>query len=210
MRIGINHPRLRIIALVCWTFGLFCLFQSGVFSMVAPALLALTISTKLLAIILLSLGLAFWLLSGDKRAGVVFDSKGLLLNLGSSSSFIAWENIERIGVSSHRSQLLAVGSHRQLGVLLRDTSRYVQSYEERMPSNRGVFVGAMRQLQQLLRGFRRGGDRPLIAQLAHNRAVTGFDVLIPEAFLGGRADTFVGLVDAYRTSVAPQRQAATA
>lgn len=205
MRIGLNQPRLRIVALICWAFGLFFLVQSGVFLMVAPVLLALTISTKLLAIILLSLGIAFWLLSGDKRAGVVFDSKGLLLNLGSSSSFIAWENIERVGVSSHRSHLLAIGSDHQFGVLLRDTARYVQSYEERMPANRGVFAGAMRQLQQLLRRFRRGGDRPLLAQLAHNRAVTGYDVLIPEAFLGGRATTFVGLIDAYRNNALAQR-----
>lgn len=199
MRISPNHPRLRVVALACWATGGFCLVHGGFFSVNAPALLALTVSTQLLGFILFAIGIAFWLLSADQRAGVVFDQKGLLLNLGNSSSFVSWENIEHAGVSSHRSQLLAIGSRRQFGIALRDPARYVQSYEARLPAAHGLLARALRLIDSILRHFRTANDQPLINQLAQNRAQTGFDVLVPETLLGGRADTFAEIVEAYRS-----------
>ncbi len=199
MRISPNHPRLRIVAFACWALGAYCLVHGGFLSLNATTLLVLTVSTQLLGMILLALGVAFWLLSADQRAGVVFDGKGLLLNLGSSSSFIAWENIERVGVSAHRSHLLSLGSARQFGIALKHSERYVQSYEERLPAASGPFASALRAIDVLLRPFRAVSDRPLIQQLEQNRERTGFDVLIPETFLGGHADTFAQLVEAYRS-----------
>lgn len=205
MRISPNHSRLRVVSLACWATGAYCLVRGGNLSVPAPAMLALTISTQLLALLLLALGVAFWLLSADSHAGVVFDSKGLLLNLGSSSSFIAWENIERVGVSSYRAQLLALGSKRQFGIALRDGAAYAQSYEARIPAARGPIARSIRLLSRLMRPFRTLDDRPLLLHMAANRTKTGFDVLVPETFLGGRADSFAELVEAYRANTAAQR-----
>ncbi|MBC8159988.1 MAG: hypothetical protein H7Z42_02120 [Roseiflexaceae bacterium] len=198
MHLTFNLPRLRVVALVCWGLGALCFIRGGALSMEAPALVALTISTTLLGIILLALGVAFWLLGTDRRAGVVFDSKGLLLNLGSSTAFIAWEDIERVGVSSYRSHLLMIGSQQQVGVALCNAVRYVQSYEERVPASPSLFARALRPLQRLLRRFHHASDRPLLARLANNRARTGFDVLIPGVFLGGSAEHVAELINSYR------------
>ena len=92
MRIAPNLPRLRVVALSCWAVGGWCIIYGA---QLTPVLL---ISTILLGALLLAIGLAFWQLSGDRRAGIVFDAKGILLNLGHSSAFISWENIERVGV----------------------------------------------------------------------------------------------------------------
>ena len=198
MRISPNHPRLRVTALACWAIGAVCLVHGGFFSLNAPALLALTVSTQLLGFMLLALGIAFWLLATDQRAGVVFDHKGLLLNLGNSSAFIGWQNIERAGVSAYRSQLLAIGSRRQFGIKLRDTERYVQSYEARLPAANGLLGRTIRVIETPLRRFRVANDQLLRSQLAQNRDQTGFDVLIPESLLGGRAEDFAELVATYR------------
>lgn len=206
MLIRPNHPRLRIVALAAWLAGAYCLTRNGMFSLSAPALIALTISMQLLGFILIALGVAFWLLSADQHAGVVFDSKGLLLNLGNSSSFIAWETIERAGVSYHRSQLLALGSARQFGIALNDPTRYIQSYEERLPAGNSMLARTMRLLDRFLRPFQRTDDQPLVMRMRQNRERTGFDVLIPETFLGGRADNFAQLVDSYRNRVMAQRR----
>lgn len=206
MRFRPHGSRLRAVALGCWTIAAFCLIQSNFVSLSAPQLLALTISTRLLGILLLALGVAFWLLGTDRRAGIMFDSKGLVLNLGSSTSFIAWENIERVGVSSYRSNLLAIGSKHQFGIRLRDTSVYMQSYEERLPAATGVFATALRCLSWLLQRFQYSNDRPLAARLAHNRVKSDFDILIPEAFVGGRADSFAELVEACRVNMVARRR----
>ena len=102
-------------------------------------------------LLLLAIGIAFWQISVDKRAGIVFDAKGLLLNLGHSSAFVAWENIERAGVSGYRASLLALGSRLQLGIRLHDVGPYVQSYEERLPAAKGVLAHGLWLLQSLLR-----------------------------------------------------------
>lgn len=205
MRISPNQPRLRIVAIACWGLGAFCLIHGGSFSLGMAAMVMLTISTKLLGFFLLAIGVAFWLLSADRRAGIIFDKKGLLLNLGSFSSFIAWENIERVGVSSYRSSLLSIGSTRQFGIALKNTSGYIQSYEERMPASSSIAARGIRWLNAVLQPFRQQNDEPIRHVLERNRSQTGFDVLIPEAFLGGRADTFADLVESYRSQALFQR-----
>lgn len=198
MRIRPHYSRLRAVALGCWAIATFYLIQGGLFSLDSSAVLVLTISTRLLGILLLALGIAFWLLSNDRQAGIVLDSKGLLLNLGDSTSFIAWHNIERFGISSHRSRLLTIGSRNQFGIRLHDASAYIQSYEERMPATAGVFGGALRGLAWVLRPLRRSNDCSITTQLAQNRANTGFDILIPEALVGGHAEMFLTMVESYR------------
>jgi len=156
-------------------------------------------------LLLMAVGVAFWQLSSDLRAGIVFDTKGLLLNLGQSSAFITWENIERVGVSQHRSSLLTLGSLWQLGIALRDARPYLQSYETRLPAAQGVLARGLRLIERTLRPYRRVSDTPIANQLASCRLQTGYDVLIPEALLGGGADAFVDLVEAYRLRPSARR-----
>jgi hypothetical protein len=189
---------LRAVALAAWALGGWCVIYGARLLIAGEHLTTLLIFVELLALLLLAVGIAFWLLAGDRRAGIVFDAKGLLLNLGHSSAFIAWENIERVGETSHRSSLFDLGSRRQIGIALRDVGAYVQTYEQRLPAGRGALARAVRLLDRALRPFRRYSDRPLVAQMALFRARTGYDVLIPETLLGGRAEMFAELVDSYR------------
>jgi hypothetical protein len=101
MRITPNQPRLRAVALGCWAVSGWCTIYSGRLITQAAGATLLVIGIELLALLVLAVGVAFWLLSGDRRAGITFDSKGLLLNLGHSSAFISWANIERLGVTAH-------------------------------------------------------------------------------------------------------------
>jgi hypothetical protein len=165
----------------------------------------MTVLVTLAGALLLALGVAFWALSGDRRAGVVFDAKGLLLNLGSSASFVGWENIERLGTSTLRSSWLSIGSGLALGIRLRDPAAYLQSYEVRLPASDGLFGRMLRLLQRLLTSANMFGKSPSLADLAHMRARTGYDVLVPEALLGGAAGAFVELTLQYRRDTVAKR-----
>ena len=205
MRIIPNFSRLRAVALVCWILSTWYFVNGDFFVINHPKFIVLTISTRLVALFLLAIGVAFWQLGTDRRAGIVFDSKGLLLNLGSSSSFIAWENIQLVGISYRRTSILSVGSRRQLGIVLRDIQPYVQSYEERLPASRGVIAFSLRRIDQFLRRFRKTNDVSLTTQIDNTLQRTGYHVLIPEVFLGSAANAFAEIVDIYRLRPASQR-----
>ena len=198
MRINPNRPRLRAVAVACWALGGWCLIYGARLVLLDTYAATLLIFVELLALTALAIGVAFWLLAADQHAGIVFDAKGLLLNLGHSSAFITWENIEHVGVTMHRASIFDLGSRHQIGLALYDVRAYVQSYEQRLPEGRGVLARGMRLVDWPLRPFRRPDDRRLMSQLAIFRARTGYDVLIPETLLGGKADAFAKLVDSYR------------
>jgi hypothetical protein len=198
MRISANLPRLRIVALGCWILGLWCAFQSNKLVQLGNYSTVMIIGISLLSLFLIAIGIAFWQLGTDKRAGVVLDAKGILLNMGNSSSFISWENIESVGITRHRTNILYLGSHRQIGVQLKDPEAYVQSYEERLPASRDPIAFALRLLDRILRPFRSVSDQPIAERLSSNRSRTGYDVLIPEALLKQPIDEVVELLDTYR------------
>jgi hypothetical protein len=204
MRIAPNHPRLRAIALGCWALGAWWIIQIGLLS---PAFFStwMVVLMALAGALLLALGVAFWALGGDRRAGVVFDSKGLLLNLGNSASFVSWDNIERLGASSRRSSWLSIGSGAALGIRLRDPASYLQSYEVRLPASAGPVAQTLRLLQRLLTSVGTYDRGPGPADLARTRARTGYDVLVPEALLGGAAEAFVELTLQYRRDTVAKR-----
>ena len=162
------------------------------------ATMLLVLCIELLA--LLGAGCRRGLLAAQQRqrAGIIFDSKGMLLNLGHSSAFISWDNIERVGVTTRRDSLLALGSARQVGIALRDAQAYIQSYEERLPATRGLFARGLRLIDSALRPWLHASDAPIAARVATCHAQTGYHVLVPEALLGGTAEAFVELVETYR------------
>lgn len=203
MRITPDHPRLRIVAVACLALGSWLMLQPGRLSLAHTPLLASPLIIA--AALLLALGIAFWLLGTDRRAGVIFDSKGLSLNLGHSASFVAWENIAAVGVSSHRANLFALGSRRLIGIRLHRPAEYLQSYEARLPASRGLLAAALRLISQAFRRVERASDAPSLASLAQSRRRSGYDLLIPEALLGGRATAFVEIIDAYRTNRAERQ-----
>ena len=205
MRIIPNQPRLRVIALGCWVLSGWCIVYGGRLFAGHTATLLLMLCITLLGLLALAVGVAFWLLSSDQQAGITFDSKGMLLNLGHSSSFINWADIERIGVTSRRDNLLTIGSARQIGITLRDSQAYMQSYEDRLPATRGVLARAVGLLDTALRPWHRVSDAPIAARLAACHAQTGYHVLVPEALLGGSAAAFVELIDMYRLHPAERR-----
>ncbi|MEO7913668.1 MAG: hypothetical protein ABIV47_28785 [Roseiflexaceae bacterium] len=198
MRIIPNLSRLRVIALCCWVLGSWCIVYAGSLFAGHMATLLLMFCIALLGLFGLAVGVAFWLLSSDQQAGITFESKGMLLNLGHSSSFINWANIERVGVTSRRDNLLTIGSTRQIGIELRDSQAYIQTYEDRLPATHGVLAHGMRLLDTALRPWRRVSDAPIAARLATCHMQTGYHVLVPEALLGGSAAAFVDLIDTYR------------
>lgn len=206
MRIAPNHPRLRAVAFVCWALGSWWILHLG-FASTHTRLLSIALA--LAAIVLLAIGIAFWLLGTDRRAGVIFDSKGLMLNLGHSAAFVAWDNIAAIGVSRHRTSLLSLGSAAQLGIKLRDPQAYIQSYEERLPASNSLIARALRLLDRSLRPFRRRTAAPTVETLERTRARCGYDVLVPEALLGGKATAFVEMVESYRYDPHQRRMLAT-
>lgn len=197
MYITPHFARFRTVALVCWILAAWFMIQGGIVAQhVSGPVLA--ISIVMLACILMAVGIAFWPLSQDRRAGVMLDSKGMLLNLSHCAAFIAWENIEHIGSSKQRRSLLSLGSRQQIGISLHDIQPYMQSYEERMPAAAGVLAGALRRLALLVRPCHTANDDSLAAQLADCKAATGYDVLIPEAFMGGKAGVAIALLEQYR------------
>lgn len=197
MRVLPDYYRLRAVALGCWIIAALCIVQLGIATADTISSI-LVICIILLSTILLALGISFWLLGSDRRAGVLFDSKGLLLNLGNSASFVGWDNVETIGVSTRRSNWFALGSPRQLGIRLRNPEPYIQSYEPRLPAAVGLLAAVLRGLSRLLTPGRSSERVPTADDLSYVRARTGYDILIPEAFLGGKATAFVDLVHAYR------------
>lgn len=200
MRVLPNHHRLRTVAFGCWVAAAWWVVLLTITSLqdIAPLL---SVCIALLSILLLALGIAFWLLGRDKRAGIVFDSKGLLLNLGSSASFVSWENIELLGVSKRRMNWFALGSTRQMGIRLRDSQAYLQSFELRLPAAEGVIATLLRSIFYALRLYGPTESLPTVASLTRMRERTGYDILVPETFLGGSADSFVDLVYAYRNQL---------
>ncbi len=205
MRITPNLPRLRVVALGCWALGAWCVVYGSRLVATQPAITLLIVGVLLLALLLIAIGVAFWQLSNDQRAGIVFDTKGLLLNLGHSSAFIAWNNIERVGTCDHRANLFTVGSRQQLGIVLRDVRPYVQSFEERLPAGRGLIARALRLIESLLRPYRRMDDRLLTEALAANHTQTGYHVLVPDALLGGDARAFAELVETFQLRPSERR-----
>ncbi len=197
MHITPHFARFRTVALVCWFLAAWFTAQSSIVvqRVSGPVL---NVSIVMLACILTAVGIAFWPLSKDRHAGVILDSKGMLLNLGHCAAFIAWGNIEHVGISTKHRNLLALGSSRQLGIALHNIQPYVQSYEQRMPAATGVLAGLLRRLALLLRPCHNTNDASLLANVSACRAATGYDVLIPEAFLGGEAEEVAKLLDRYR------------
>jgi hypothetical protein len=204
MRIIPNQPRLRAIALGCWALGGWCIVYGGRL-LAGHAATLLVLSVDLLALFVLAIGVAFWLLSTDRQAGITFDGKGLLLNLGHSSAFICWANIERVGVTGRRDSLLTLGSSRQVGIALRDPQAYIQSYEERLPAAHGLLARGVQMIDSALRPWRHVSDAPITAQLTASHTQTGYHVLVPETLLGGTAEAFVDLVDTYRLRPSARR-----
>ena len=203
MRIAPDHPRLRIVAVACLALGSWLMLQPGLLNIQGGRLLASALIIA--AALVIALGIAFWLLGTDRRAGVIFDSKGLSLNLGHSASFIAWENIAAVGVSSHRPNLFALGSRRLIGIRLHRPAEYLQSYEARLPASRGLLAAMLRLLRGAFRRVERAPEAPTLASIEQMRRRSGYDLLIPEAQLGGRAAAFVEIIDAYRTSRAERQ-----
>jgi hypothetical protein len=192
MYIAPRFARFRTVALVCWILATWFIIQGAMLTPQASPMLV--VSIVMLACLLAAIGVAFWPLGKDRRAGVVLDSKGMLLNLSHYAAFIAWENVAHVGISTHRRHLLALGSRRQLGIALHDIQPYVQSYEERMPAATGMLACLLRWLALLLRPLRGPNDASLAARMARCKAATGYDVLIPEAFLGGEAEAVAMLI----------------
>lgn len=205
MRIMPNQSRLRVIALGCWAVSCWCIIYGGSLFARHPATTLLMLCVELLAFLGLAVGVAFWLLSNDRQASITFDSKGMLLNLGTSSAFISWANIERVGVTARRDSLLAIGSARQVGIALRSSQAYIQTYEDRLPATRGVLARGIRLIDAALRPWRRVSDAPIAARLATCHAQTGYHVLVPEALLGGTAEAFVALVETYQLQPSERR-----
>jgi hypothetical protein len=197
MYITPHFARFRTVALVCWVLAAWFIVQGSIVGQHVSGPV-LTISIIMLACILTAVGIAFWPLSRDRRAGIMLDSKGMLLNLSHCAAFIAWENIEQIGVSKQHRNLLALGSRQQIGIMLHDVQPYMQSYEERMPAAAGLLGGSLRRLALFLRPCHTANDASLAAQLANCKAAAGYDVLIPEAFMGGKAEVVIPLLEQYR------------
>lgn len=208
MRITPNHPRLRIIAVGCWVIGSWLFIHNGLIEGGQEVRL-LSISITIAAMLLLAFGISFWLLGNDRRAGLIFDSKGLMLNLGHSASFVAWEQIAEIGVCRRRVSILALGSRTQLGIRLRDPDAYLQSYEPRLPASKGLLATAVRRVQLLTHHVGSRDGIPTLEDLQRLRAYTGYDVLIPEALLGGHAEALVTMLEAYRYDPLQRRSLAS-
>jgi hypothetical protein len=200
MRTTTDTARLRRVAATLLVAGAGCVTLDSLLAASGVGPGALLLAGDLLGLLLLAVGLAFWVLGQDQRGGVVIDNKGLLLNLGHSSAFVAWENIERAGGTSCFTSVLMLGSRRQLGIALRDTRPYIQSYEERMPGHGPIRTG-LRLVQQALRARHPLADEELALHLAGCRQRTGYDVLVPEALLGRSADAFARQIEERRVRV---------
>jgi hypothetical protein len=120
-----------------------------------------------------------------------------MFNMGYYAAFVAWENIAALGVTTHRSSLLSLGSPHQLGITLHDPQTFLQSYEERLPATRGPLGKALRLLARIMRQFSRSCSEVSPRSLERMRQKTGYDIVIPEALLGMPATAFVEIVESY-------------
>jgi hypothetical protein len=203
MRILPNHRRLRMVAIVCWALGAWWLLQPQLLQRfgLPPILGAWGL---VLASLILATGAAFWLLATDRRASVIVDRKGLALNLGYSAAFVGWDNLAALGVIQRRSSLLALGSGAQLGIRLYRPEPYLQSYERRLPASPGLIGHGVRLVRRLTGGEQATGE-PGLDSVAALRRRTGYDIVIPEAQIGMRAEVFVALLESYRPALATAR-----
>jgi hypothetical protein len=192
-----DRTRLRIVAIVCWLLGGWLILQPTPLGWLHTGPL-LAVALVLAGVIVLALGIAFWSLGTDQRAGVALDDKGLMLNLGHYAAFVAWDNIAALGVSEQRNSLLTLGSARQLGIRLHDPQRYLQSYEERLPASGGLVGLALRLLRGVLCWVRPCHTELTTDDLARMRTRTGYDILIPETLLGQSSEEFLMLVQPFR------------
>lgn len=199
MQLKPSLSRLRVISLACWAFGSWWMIQAGQFASTHNSL-ALTIALVIAASILIAIGITFWLLGTDTRAGVSFDAKGVMLNLGHSAAFVGWENIISAGALPYRSGIFVLGSTRQIGIRLRDPQEYLQSYEERIPAARGPFAYGVATIHRMLRRDEAGRADLLLAELEHSYDRTGYHLRIPEAQLGGRGQAFIDMLNRYTDS----------
>jgi hypothetical protein len=191
--------RLRIISLACWAFGAWWMIQAGQLA-VTHSSQALPIALVIAASILIAIGITFWLLGTDTRAGVSFDSKGVMLNLGHSAAFVGWENIIDAGALPHRSGIFVLGSSRQIGIRLRNPQEYLQSYEERIPAARGPLAYAVSAIYRLLRRSPAAHSDIMLAELRRSYDRTGYHLLIPETQLGDRGQAFIDMINRYTNS----------
>jgi hypothetical protein len=196
MRTTPYSARLRVVAVACWLFAGWLLIQAGRDTLLN--MIPLFLVAKMVAgTVLLALGIAFWELGTDRRAGVILDSKGIMFNMGYYAAFVAWENIAAIGVTTHRSSLLSLGSPHQLGITFHQPQTFLQSYEERLPATRGPIGKALRLLARVLRPFSRSCSEVSLRSLERMRQRTGYDIVVPEALLGMSATDFVEVVERY-------------
>lgn len=199
MRVLPDYNRLRAVAIACWVVAAWWIIYTSKLSNSTFSLpTSLLIFGALFSIGLFAIGISFWLLGGDRRAGVIFDNKGLLLNLGKSASFVSWDNIETLGVVKRRFDWMSLGSRTQLGIRLREAEPYLQSYEVRLPASKGPLAASLRSLARLLSLGKSNEQLPSENDLERTRTRTGYDILVPETFIGGKADAFIELVQAYR------------
>lgn len=192
MHIAPNLRSLRLVAALCVIIGAWWLAQPAALAAVGAPRLVIA-GGVVVATILLAVGVAHWLLAGDRGAGVSFDAKGVALKLGHSAAFVAWDNIDSIGVYNGRTGFFSLGSPRQLGIALRDPAAYLQTYEARLPAGRGPLAAAVRGLGRLIRPAR-GGHEPTAEALEALRRHTGYHLLIPEAQVGARAGAVAELI----------------
>lgn len=200
MRTYPNYTRLRFVAIFCWIISSWLILQSAQIQYFTQPLL-LPVAQTLASLLILAVGIAFWQLATDPQAGVVLDKKGMMLNLGHYAAFIDWDNVAEIGVSHHRSSLLSLGSARQLGIRLQEPAPVIQSYEERLPASRGPLGAALRHLHRVLQPLNNSDPDAWGSHLAHTRARTGYDILIPEAILGQKIDMFIATARSFQHPV---------
>lgn len=205
MRTNPDHTRLRTVAIVCWLIGGWWITHlTHLYTLDAPS--SLLVAKIIASIILAAVGIAFWQLGTDRRAGIVLDPKGMMLNLGHYAAFVSWDNIAAMGVCHHRSSLLALGSPHQLGLRLHDLTEFIQSYEERLPASGGPLGAALQLLAHLVRRYcPNKPDTISFKHLRQQRAHTGYDVLIPEAILGQKIETFIAQANAYQQALLQRR-----
>jgi hypothetical protein len=196
MRTTPYSARLRVVAVACWLFAGWLLIQAGRDTLLNTIPLFLAAKT-VAGTVLLTMGITFWELGTDRRAGVILDSKGIMFNMGYYAAFVAWANIATIGVTTHRSSLLSLGSPRQLGITFYDPQTFLQSYEERLPASRGPLGKTLRLLARVLRPFSRSSSEISPRSLERMRQKTGYDIVVPEALLGMSATAFVEVVEGY-------------
>jgi hypothetical protein len=196
MRTTPYSARLRVVAVACWLFAGWLLIQAGRDTLLNTIPLFL-VAKMVAGTVLLALGITFWELGTDRRAGIIIDSKGIMLNMGYYAAFVSWENIATIGVTTHRSSLLALGSPRQLGITFHHPQTFLQSYEERLPATRGPIGKALRLLARLMRPLSRSCSEVSAHSLERMRQQTGYDIVVPEALLGMPTPAFIELVESY-------------